>query len=85
VEEGWVQCDRCEGWVHQICGLFNKGRNDEDRGYLCPHCLMHGEQAAPRRAGGMSAGRAPCPTLGVCWCAAVRGSLCGLTSWTAKR
>lgn len=42
VEEGWVQCDRCECWVHQICGLFNKGRNDQDRGYLCPQCLLYG-------------------------------------------
>lgn len=50
-EESWVCCDRCEGWVHQICGLFNKGRNDEDRGYLCPDCLLHGlerrERAVP--------------------------------------
>ena len=37
MEEGWVQCDSCEGWVHQICGLFNKGRNDEDMPYqVCP-------------------------------------------------
>ena len=42
VEEGWVQCDKCEGWVHQICGLFNKGRNDENRGFLCPYCLRDG-------------------------------------------
>lgn len=42
VEEGWVQCDQCEGWVHQICGLFNKGRNDQNRGFLCPFCLRDG-------------------------------------------
>ena len=43
MEEGWVQCDQCEGWVHQICGLFNKGRNDQNRGFLCPFCLRDGE------------------------------------------
>ena len=51
VEEGWVQCDQCEGWVHQICGLFNKGRNDQTRGFLCPFCLSDGgpSQPAPAR------------------------------------
>lgn len=39
IEEYWVQCDCCEGWVHQICGLFNKGRNDAHTTYLCPDCL----------------------------------------------
>lgn len=39
-EEEWVQCDACEGWVHMICGLFNKGRNNQERGYLCPPCLL---------------------------------------------
>lgn len=43
------QCDRCECWVHQICGLFNKGRNDEDRGYLCPHCLLEGLTTGERK------------------------------------
>jgi E1A/CREB-binding protein len=42
-----VQCDHCERWVHQICGLFNKGRNDEDMPYICPMCLLDG---APRAA-----------------------------------
>ena len=41
-EEGWVQCDTCERWVHQICGLFNKGRNSEETPYVCPTCLLRG-------------------------------------------
>ena len=41
-EEGWVQCDQCERWVHQICGLFNKGRNSEETPYICPECLLRG-------------------------------------------
>lgn len=38
--EPWVQCDHCQVWVHQICGLFNKGRNDEELPYHCPQCLF---------------------------------------------
>ena len=38
-----MQCDVCELWVHQICGLFNKGRNKEDTPYVCPSCLLDGE------------------------------------------
>ena len=41
-EEGWVQCDVCDCWVHQICGLFNKGRNKEETPYVCPMCLLDG-------------------------------------------
>lgn len=37
-----MQCDVCELWVHQICGLFNKGRNKEDTPYVCPSCLLEG-------------------------------------------
>lgn len=40
VEEGWVACDCCDNWVHMICGLFNKGRNDQNVHYLCPYCLQ---------------------------------------------
>jgi E1A/CREB-binding protein len=40
IEEAWVQCDSCNAWVHQICGLFNRGRNDQNTHYLCPACLI---------------------------------------------
>ena len=36
-----MQCDCCERWVHQICGLFNGRRNLGDSvSYMCPTCLM---------------------------------------------
>jgi Bromodomain/TAZ zinc finger/PHD-finger len=39
-EESWVQCDSCERWVHQICGLFNTRQNKEHQSeYCCPKCL----------------------------------------------
>ncbi|KAI8102200.1 hypothetical protein M9435_005806 [Picochlorum sp. BPE23] len=47
-EEAWVQCDYCEGWVHQICGMFNKGRNDDSRGFFCPECLLASLKAGTR-------------------------------------
>jgi E1A/CREB-binding protein len=48
-EEPWVQCDICELWVHQVCGLFNKGRNDADRGFVCPACLKHALETGKRQ------------------------------------
>lgn len=40
-EENWVQCDECDRWVHQICGLFNARQNkDSGSKYVCPHCLL---------------------------------------------
>jgi E1A/CREB-binding protein len=56
-EESWVQCDRCQGWIHQICGLFNTRQNKEQRSeYICPRCtvdnrkkhnLIEGTSSAP--------------------------------------
>jgi E1A/CREB-binding protein len=46
-EESWVQCDSCERWVHQICGLFNTRQNKEDQSeYCCPKCLYEKRKAA---------------------------------------
>ena len=48
VSEPWVQCDQCQVWVHQVCGLFNKGQNGQETHYLCPTCLMDGLKAGTR-------------------------------------
>eukprot|EP00798_Chlamydomonas_sp_ICE-L_P008174 gene8174-1430_t len=48
IEEGWVACDQCENWVHQVCGMFNKGRNNNDVHYLCPDCLLEGLESGQR-------------------------------------
>jgi E1A/CREB-binding protein len=48
-EESWVQCDDCERWIHQICGLYNTRQDKENKSaYSCPLCVLdrrkkHGE------------------------------------------
>jgi len=40
-EESWVQCDRCERWIHQICALFNTRQNKDQRSeFMCPSCTI---------------------------------------------
>jgi len=40
-EESWVQCDDCERWIHQICGLYNTRQDKENsNAYSCPLCLL---------------------------------------------
>ena len=38
-DEPWAQCDRCDGWVHQICALFNGRENADNHDFVCPHCV----------------------------------------------
>lgn len=40
-EESWVQCDHCNRWIHQICGLFNTRQNKHQTSeYSCPRCMI---------------------------------------------
>ena len=39
-EEGWVNCDHCNSWVHQVCSLFNGRVNKTGARYTCPNCYL---------------------------------------------
>ena len=39
-EEGWVNCDVCSSWVHQICALFNGRMNKSKATFVCPNCYL---------------------------------------------
>eukprot|EP00536_Pseudo-nitzschia_multiseries_P016034 jgi/Psemu1/247266/estExt_Genewise1.C_10040019 len=48
-EESWVQCDRCERWVHQICALFNTRQNKDQRSeFACPRCTIEERKKTER-------------------------------------
>lgn len=56
-EESWVQCDRCERWIHQICALFNTRQNKDQRSeYACPRCTIE-----ERKKKGQSEGTSSTP------------------------
>eukprot|EP00934_Nitzschia_sp_Nitz4_P007641 Nitzschia sp. Nitz4//scaffold168_size48592//5476//10477//NITZ4_007045-RA/size48592-snap-gene-0.3-mRNA-1//-1//CDS//3329538306//7631//frame0 len=56
-EESWVQCDRCERWVHQICALFNTRQNKDQRSeYACPRCTIE-----DRKSKGLTEGTSSTP------------------------
>jgi E1A/CREB-binding protein len=44
-EEGWVQCDTCERWIHQVCALFNGRKNKNAVAYNCPSCHIEERKA----------------------------------------
>ncbi|KAL0801020.1 hypothetical protein Bca101_056196 [Brassica carinata] len=38
---GWVACESCGKWQHQICGLYNLDKDiDKTSDYICPYCLL---------------------------------------------
>jgi len=47
-DEGWVMCECCQRWTHQVCALFNMRRNTgDDVSYVCPLCLQDKRRRNP--------------------------------------
>lgn len=44
-EEKWVQCDKCNDWVHQVCALFNGTQNYKSASFTCPKCYVKSESS----------------------------------------
>lgn len=54
-EESWVHCDRCNRWIHQICGLFNTRKNQDQRSeYVCPRCALEERKAKKQYKGSIT-------------------------------
>ncbi|CBJ29267.1 Zinc finger, TAZ-type [Ectocarpus siliculosus] len=62
ISEPWVQCDRCNSWVHQVCALFNARANVGEARFVCPLCRLR-NVVTTKKPGS----QAPEAATEVCW------------------